>query len=766
MTRVQTFAAVLLALSLVVAPAVAQRRRDEVDPMKAARWDKNVKTAWPTAQEADIKRLDEGKVLITNEAYKQIFSAYMGGSRPLFITSDSLLNAYHVLYEESILRLEKANARKLAEILQFVWKYLPAAGKEYRGRPELVAAARRRAQVVIGTALRLLGDATIKPTREVGALIDAEVKRVEAATGQVKPKWLGPPDDTLIALDYTRYKPRGFYTRSDRLKRYFRAVSWLQSIPFRLSSDEELVSMLMLAGCLDYDNFPKGNFLKEHEYRGFLRGYARFIGAGDDWDMTTLQNKASNYKRLNLDPRAKHGLTRLREGLKKEAMGYGKGPQINDQLRFAPEDPSQTAEPHFRVLSARRTPDAILFGRTTDLRIFKRPFPSGLEVCAALGSTYARSKLTGEEREKLLQTIDACKGHFEGSGLYVRYLHCLAALIDKPEPDAPAFMSGDAWQTKSCQTVLAGWAQLRHTWALQAKQTVHYAGMTRQPAGFVEPEPEFFRRMAWLTAETELLLKEAGAFATDRTGLAHDLKQAAALLKTIDFSASPPKGFDKLTRAEQMLIEKSGMVLMALGGGADVKDRKKAMDAAIVKLDRLATDLANGKTPDNPMVVRMLKETDIDVAALWRKLHEVCRQLEALAHKQLRGVPFTDEENGFIKGYGETLAGIMFYGGNAYLTPNDDAPRVIDVFSNPNTRQVLEVGVARARAIYVLYPHDGAEVLCKGAVMPYYEFRHARRLTDAEWKQLLDSADRPDVPAWLKPIIASGGLKVPDMEED
>ena len=39
-------------------------------------------------------------------------------------------------------------------------------------------------------------------------------------------------------------------------------------------------------------------------------------------------------------------------------------------------------------------------------------------------------------------------------------------------------------------------------------------------------------------------------------------------------------------------------------------------------------------------------------------------------------------------------------------------------------------------------------------------------LTDAEWKRLLDSTDRPDVPAWLKPIIASGGLKAPDLEED
>ena len=294
---------------------------------------------------------------------------------------------------------------------------------------------------------------------------------------------------------------------------------------------------------------------------------------------------------------------------------------------------------------------------------------------------------------------------------------------------------------------------------------MHYLGLTRQPAGFVEPDPEFFRRLASLTAETERLLKRAGAFTSDATTVAADLKRGAALMKTIDFSKTPPKGFDELTQTEQMIIQKAGMVLMVLQARDGVTDPRKAMKEGIVKLDRLATDLANGKMPDNPMLVRALKEMNIDVQPLWRRLHEVCRRLEALAHKQLRRVPFTDEENAFIKGYGATLAGIMLYGGNAYLTPNDDAPRVIDVFSNPNTRQVLEVGVARARAIYVLYPHDGAELLCKGAVMPYYEFRHAKRLTDAEWKRLLDSTDRPDAPAWLKPIIASGGLKPPELKK-
>jgi hypothetical protein len=126
--------------------------------------------------------------------------------------------------------------------------------------------------------------------------------------------------------------------------------------------------------------------------------------------------------------------------------------------------------------------------------------------------------------------------------------------------------------------------------------------------------------------------------------------------------------------------------------------------------------------------------------------------LESLAHKQLRQIPFSAEEDKFIGDYGTTLAKIMFYGGNSYSTPRDDAPRAVDVFSNPNLGRYLIVGVGRPRLLYVLYPWQGKEFLCEGAVMPYYEFVHNQRLTDTEWKSLLDSASAPTAPSWLKSI--------------
>ncbi len=58
--------------------------------------------------------------------------------------------------------------------------------------------------------------------------------------------------------------------------------------------------------------------------------------------------------------------------------------------------------------------------------------------------------------------------------------------------------------------------------------------------------------------------------------------------------------------------------------------------------------------------------------------------------------------------------------------------------------------------LYVLYPWKGKQVLSKGVIMPYFEFTSESSLTDVEWKKLLDSPQKPDVPEWIKPVMADG----------
>ena len=242
-----------------------------------------------------IQQLAKDKILISNEEFKQVFTPYLTEDLPVFITSDSLLNGFHVLFEESVMRLEQANVRKLGGVLKFMWATLQTTSERFTGKPQLVAAAGKRTKIVIAVAMRLLGEEPSPLDPAMAALVAEEVKRIEAGQGRQKPQWLGRPDRGFMALDYSRYQPRGFYTKSPLLQRYFRAVGWLQSIPFRVSNDEELMSFMTLCACVSTTHSLADSVRWEREVvpqiynlRILFAVFNNVIPAGDDLDVTAL----------------------------------------------------------------------------------------------------------------------------------------------------------------------------------------------------------------------------------------------------------------------------------------------------------------------------------------------------------------------------------------------------------------------------------------------------------------------------------------------
>lgn len=691
----------------------------------------------------DINTLASNKVLITQETYKQVFTPYIGSFLPVFITSDSVLNGFHVLFEESVLRMEKAQRSKLLGMLRYLWANLTTTNMEIRGDAKLISAAKQRNQIIIGTAVRLLNDEPAKLNAETAKLVAAEVEKITAATVVEKPTWLGPPDEGFAALDYSRYRPRGFYTKSPTLEQYFRATSWLQSIPFRVSRDEELAAVALLRQFL---HGGEGGQAEAHARRAYLQTLTAMVGVSDDRHLGGLSGRSMHPFTLDQET-----LTDFRKELKTDAESDRETGLINDLLATSDN------EQNLRILPSFRTPDAVMFQRTTGPRL-ARQFPDGLEICVALGSARAASLLPATGRLALLKEIEGCRPLFRPASLYQEYLHAVAALLEPPPADAPAFLAHESWQTKSCQTALAGWSQLRHTWALQAKQTVHYLCMSQQEPGYIEPNPEFFARLAALCERTQALLEDAGAFETPTEEIAATLRKGADLLRRKEVTEKGINGLFELLREDPSF----GEALFFLIGPAEVilspdKDPKVVGAFWAAEADRLlniAAALEKGQPADSK-VLEAMRQIAMDVKPLWQRLSRLCRRLEALAHKQLRQVPFSQEEKRFIGQYGEELAGVMLYGGNSFVKPRDDAPRIVDVFANPQAGRYLEVGIGRPRALYVLYPTKNSEVLCRGAVLPYYEFAHPQRLTDAEWKTLLDGKDKPAQPGWIQPLLGT-----------
>jgi hypothetical protein len=213
------------------------------------------------------------------------------------------------------------------------------------------------------------------------------------------------------------------------------------------------------------------------------------------------------------------------------------------------------------------------------------------------------------------------------------------------------------------------------------------------------------------------------------------------------------------------LVRQAAWLRMRLGIDAPAFDsdgdgKKETVSGAwkeelAARIARIADDLERGKAAP-PEVVEFLRDEMQDIGPPWSSLEEIARRLEVLAHKGLRGVAWSEDERRFLQEeYGPALGRIELYGGNLYLTPRDDAPRAADVFWNPNEGKHLVAAIGRPRAMYVLHPWKGKVVLCIGAVLPYHEFTSGSRLTDGEWKAILDGKERPAPPSWVEPILSA-----------
>ncbi|MBK9992345.1 MAG: DUF3160 domain-containing protein [Verrucomicrobia bacterium] len=589
-----------------------------------------------------------------------------------------MLKAFHVLFEDTFRELEFRKASLLRGQLE---RWLVAARKFVDQKllpPNRMETALRHDQLVLGPAIILLGGSLEQFDTALREEISSQAEKIRLAATVELPVWLGSPDpESLLALDYQRCKPVGFYAGSEKLAAYFRAVRWLQMIPFRCSRDTEFDAIILLRIALvraDLDeDFASGVHL---------------IGPSDDLTVDDLHLRLNLNQPLD-ETEYRTLLSEQRVMLARELV-ENRRCVINSDLKLKSSVGSLASKLSFRVFSPARTLDAELFQRLID----QRRKPQGLAVAAMLGSTLAEKQLATDEVNIVRRVREDFEAEYKDVELfwyvsiYPRYLHVLSALFLPPSDAAPAFMKGEAWSAKSCQTALSGWAQLRHTFTLQAKSNANFTGLVAVPPGFIEDNPEFFARMARLIDKSHDALLANGCF-------------------------------------EPRAQEES--------------EKPKANAPVLIGED------------DPP-----------SLSQRWQLLGRLAHSLEAMSHKQLRRQPWTIEEEYFLRGYGSRLASVMGYFGNSWLSPKDDAPRWVEVSQEIDAQHnvSLAVAIGRPRFFYVLYPWNGMQVLCTGSVLQYYEYDSAQRLTDVEWKNLLDSAAAPRLPSWLGSQMSAPGKPV------
>ena len=627
----------------------------------------------------------------SGEQYLQFYQLYEDGrysEKPVFITTDSVLHVYHLMFDK-VLRttetkyligdLHLLNAAMLGETqVQY---------NELKGTAAENAAKRNLAYFTV--ASRLLDPSAPIPA-EVQAEVTQELKNISDHAGLTPSAVMnigGDPSDQFME-DFGQYKPRGHYTRSPELEKYFQAMMWYGRMTFRLKSPSETQSALLLMEALQNATTAADRPAAE-VWANIYEPTAFFVGGSDDLTYRDYAPLAAQIYGESPDP-ADYADDAKLEQFRKAAETLA-APRINSMFVYIDEDKEQVTK-GLRMMGQRFTLDAYVFGQliwrevgTFDPGDFskQRWLPKGLDIPAAFGSEEAYKVLDemGEvncpfrcvnypkQMEKVRGEIASLPNSQWTENLYWSWLYTFRPLLEPRAADSgyPSFMTNQAWTRKNLNTVLGSWTELKHDTILYAKQVMAEAGggPPEPTVGYVEPEPEFYARVAALVGMT-------------RDGLV-----ARGLLEK-------PQG-------EQMPTDYR----------------------ALQDLQDLALDLKH------------ISEKELEGKELAPEEYELIKFYGARLERITAAAADPAEE------------------GQVSTDLNDeDAAVVADVATGMD--QALTEGTGRIMELYVVFPAKGSLHIGRGGIYSQYEFVQptSNRLTDEQWRQRLDQGQIPPIGDW------------------
>jgi hypothetical protein len=501
--------------------------------------------------EAERLLVENSFVVVPNAHNREFFMLYDKNCYepvPSFITTDSMLHNYHLFFSHLLRVIEKE--KLMPELRELTAAMLSGSEKQYTAlKGTGWEDAAKRNVGFFAVAGRLL-DPQMPVPEQVQGVVEEELELIESRAGiQVSPLMnMGQDLSIMDALkeDYSQYIPRGHYDTDELLKSYFKAMMWYGRMTFRLKSEDETRSaVLMTLALSEGDN--------EQKWDKIYQPTCFFVGKSDD--LFFLQYK----ELLEEIYGAGVALVDLASGDKRwetfmQAAGELEPPAINSVPIFdADLQPDREQEiKGFRFMGQRFTPDASIFQRLIYREVEensegeRRMLPRALDIPAAMGSGEAYAILEAEGETDYAGYVDNMNRLKEGiaglneetwvQNLYWGWLYTLDALLGEKGEGFPSFMHGKAWARKDLNTFLASWTELKHDTILYAKQV--YAEMGGGMAGvddrgYVEPNPYLYARLAALVRMTREGLDSRELLSErDRESLER-LEQLALSLKAI-----------------------------------------------------------------------------------------------------------------------------------------------------------------------------------------------------------------------------------------
>lgn len=452
--------------------------------------------------EEQKKLLAQNCFVVNPTKVEQLFYIYEDNQYkniPSFITTDSVLQVYHIFYDYTLRTLEDQKLLGLLE--ELTDKMLQNSITIYNDikNKEMKDAQLKNIAYFSVAKLCLEGDIPDEAPNEAKDMALEEYEKIKAH--------LGFAESSLFPyeLDYSQYIPRGHYTRSEDFERYFRAMMWYGQAPFPLYFDEEeeernieqtLQALLITYSiCTDEDSF---NIWEQiYEPTNF------FVGSSDDLDI--YQYGELLFKVYGNSP----NLNKLNDGKKLDEL-YNEAKSLPDpRIKAKYTSVTTPVGKQFRFMGQRYVLDAEIIQELVEPIV--RPIPSGLDVLGVLGSERAETIQMNKEENKhwedypemfvmMKEKFGALDDNEWKSNMYQGWLWTLKGLLEAYGEGYPSFMINEAWIDKNLNTALASWSELKHDTILYGKQSGAECGDGYgETKGYVEPNIEVYEKLLWLT---------------------------------------------------------------------------------------------------------------------------------------------------------------------------------------------------------------------------------------------------------------------------
>ncbi|MBN1541297.1 DUF3160 domain-containing protein, partial [candidate division KSB1 bacterium] len=457
-------------------------------------------------------RLQKNHFFARKGRYSQFYDSYNActwNGTPVFVTTDAVLHIYHTLFDRLLRDIEvRFFMPALERLITALIERTEPLCSEQQGETVREAALRNLAYLHVARCL-LHGQLENVPL-SIRDWVQAEWELIQKQEGYA----FSPIFGSFSALDYSRFKPRGHYTQSNALRRYFQTLTWFGKMIFtmepekfpKLAERHTLQAVLLTqALCrLENEETPLA------DYEQIIHPTNFFIGPPDDPAVLEYRGIAEQIYGpdwLQLDADTLADAARL-SAFMDEAQKLPE-PEIPNWIYG-----SFITYKGFRFMGQRTIPDSYLFSRLVMPYVDERLMPMGLDVMAVLGSERAAAHLDtlyqqtryanyGYQRSVLGAEFAARPAADWAQNLYWNWLYTLLPLLTSKGSGYPVFMQSPAWADKELMTALASWAELRHDTILYAKQsTTPCCIPPGTPRSYVEPNPQLYARLGALLRYT------------------------------------------------------------------------------------------------------------------------------------------------------------------------------------------------------------------------------------------------------------------------